>query len=305
MSINQPTILIADDDKRVHALLRKMLEPEYRILSVFNGIEALERIDTLEENQLDLILLDVIMPEMGGYEMFEQFQKRFRGRNIPTIFLTAKVEECYEKKGLGLGAIDYISKPFDSDILLLRVRNHVLQKHLQDRLHQMSMVDVLTNLYNRRQFDLRVEEEWSRCMRHQSELALLMIDVDYFKCFNDTYGHPEGDECLAKIAHTIQDCFRRASDFVARYGGEEFVVLLPDTSLKNGVRLANELLQRVVQLDITHQTSDAADHITVSIGVASVVPESSASLHALIDEADRNLYQAKNGGRNCVVSAEV
>ena len=301
MSIEQPTVLIVEDDLEIRELLSALLQEGYQVITTSNGEEALERIDNLEPDELDLILLDVMMPQMDGFELLHRLRDNFRTETIPVVFLTALNEDEQRKRGLKLGAIDYIVKPFDAEVLLLKVHNHIQQKHHQDRLHQMSMIDVVTNLYNRRQFDIRLGEEWNRCMRNERELALLMIDIDYFKRYNDAYGHTVGDNCLAKVANGIQSVFMRSSDFVARYGGEEFVVLLPETNLEQAIQLANQALKKMDELDIPNVGSKISPHITVSIGIAATLPETKTSEIELVVAADKRLYQAKERGRGCVM----
>lgn len=301
MSIDHPTLLVVEDEPAIQILLLSLLEPHYQVLTASDGVEALERIAGLEADELDLILLDVMMPRMSGHECLEEIRKVPAGAMVPVIFLSALGENEEIKQGLKGGAVDYIIKPFDPELLLIKVSNHIQQKHHKDQLHQMSMVDPVTGLYNRRLFDERLKEEWNRCLRINAELTLLMIDIDHFKYYNDHYGHAEGDRCLALVAEGIHSVFQRSSDFVARYGGEEFVVVLPQTSLQDGLRLANRLLEQMSALAIPNAASRTSDRVTVSVGVAAMVPAPEFGAQDLVVAADSQLYQAKANGRNCVM----
>jgi len=297
----KPTVLFVDDEEDFHFIMEALLSDEYRLLSAYHGKQALELV---EHDPPDLILLDLMMPLMDGYEVFQQLQENPKTADIPVIFLTAMGESAYEHRGIQLGAVDYISKPFNPEILQLRIKNHIELKLSRDKLEQMSMTDALTNLHNRRQLDLRLEEEWHRGMRHQTPLTLLMLDIDYFKQYNDTYGHSSGDRCLAQIAEVIGKNLERPSDFAARYGGEEFSILLPETPTDGGIQIAQRVMDAVRALKIEHKNSAAAPYVTVSIGVASIIPDTHTNEHTLLDAADKNLYRAKESGRNRVESDE-
>jgi len=297
----KPTILFVDDEEDFHFIMEALLSEEYRLLSAYHGKQALELV---EHDPPDLILLDLMMPLMDGYEVFQKLQENPKTADIPVIFLTAMGESTYEHRGIQLGAVDYISKPFNPEILQLRIKNHIELKLSRDKLERMSMTDALTNLHNRRQLNLRLEEEWHRGMRHQTPLTLLMLDIDYFKQYNDTYGHSSGDRCLAQIAEVIEKSLERPSDFAARYGGEEFSVLLPETPTDGGIQIAQRVMEAVHALQIEHKNSTAAPYVTVSIGVASITPDAHTSEQALLDAADKNLYQAKESGRNRIEPAE-
>ena len=189
-----------------------------------------------------------------------------------------------------LGAIDYITKPFSPDLVLLRVKNHMKFKQMSDRFRDMATMDGLTGIANRRRFDLFLEQEWSRSMRAQAPLSLILMDIDFFKPFNDNYGHAEGDECLKKVAQALASCMTRTTDLVARYGGEEFVCVLPETDATGAVKLGEELRKSVSDLKYPHEHSKANDHVTISLGAITVIPELDKKLEDLIPSADKNLY---------------
>lgn len=242
-----------------------------------------------------------MMPGMDGYDVCRNLKNYPETKDIPIVFITAKDETEFEEKGLKAGAIDYIIKPFNPNVLKLRIKNHVELKRSKDLLRQMSYIDGLTGIYNRRLFDQTIEREWRRAIRNSSEISLIMIDIDYFKKYNDTYGHIEGDNCLKKISKVLTTGVKRAGDFCARYGGEEFVILLPDTRLENAEDIAGKIRKNVEDLRIEHRDSEISDFVTISLGVASKIPEiNDADYSILIESADKALYFAKNNGRNRV-----
>jgi len=218
------TLLIVDDEKQNRALLTELLQDEYRIVLAKDGRQALDR---AREHSPDLILLDVLMPEMDGYAVIRALKNGDQTRAIPVIFITALDSVGDEERGLELGAVDYISKPFNPAIVRVRIRNHLQSVQQRRLLEQLAMLDSLTGIPNRRRFSEVYEQEWRRCMRDDVPLSLIVVDVDHFKAFNDNYGHAAGDEVLRRIASSLQTSLRRPGDFVARYGGEEFVMLLP------------------------------------------------------------------------------
>ena len=250
------------------------------------------------ESLPDLILVDVVMPEMDGYETCRRLQAEPLTRDIPVIFVTALNSPDDETRGLEAGAVDFISKPVNAAVVRARVRTHLTLKRQADLLRSLAYIDGLTGVANRRQFDDTLESEWRACRRARSPLALAMIDIDHFKRFNDTYGHQVGDNSLKAVAAVLKGCMGRSHDLVARYGGEEFVCLLPDTDLA-GARTKAEELKRVVQgLAIPHETSSVVPVLTVSLGVVTVVPSAELTPDHLLAAADAQLYEAKRAGRN-------
>jgi len=296
------TLLIVDDEKQNRALLTELLQEEYRIILAKDGRQALDR---AREHNPDLILLDVLMPEMDGYSVIRELKNDDKTRNIPVIFITALDSVGDEERGLELGAVDYISKPFTPAIVRVRIRNHLQSVHQWRLLEQMAMLDSLTGIPNRRRFNDVMEQEWRRCMRDAVPLSLIVVDVDHFKAFNDSYGHAAGDEVLRRIASTLQTSVRRPGDFVARYGGEEFVMLLPGID-SEGARLLAEHTRAAIEAEhIPHAVSDAAPWITISLGGATRIPQENCAIADLFCLADTWLYEAKHGGRNRVAWAPV
>ncbi len=300
MSLRHSTLLIVEEDEEVLALLEPMFSEQYQIVIVGNKEEAITSIDQMEPDELDLVLLDVSKSAVERMELLGWLHENLRTEGVPVILLSAQHEEKLVHEGLASGAIDYIIKPFDPELLKLKVRNHIKQKQCQDRLHDTSMIDVVTSLYNRRLFDIRIEDEWQRSMRHRREMAVMMVDIDEFQQFNDSYGQSAGDRCLAKIANEIQSVFRRSSDFVAHYGKDEFVVILPECGLRVVSELAEKVQRQIEQLQIPNQSSKILEVVTVSIGVASVVADHSSTYKQLINLAERRLHEARSAGCNCV-----
>lgn len=291
------TLLIADDEKQNRTLLLELLKNDYRIILAKNGVQALER---AREHAPDLILLDVMMPEMDGYATIHQLKEEENTRDIPVIFISALDSASDEEKGLELGAVDYITKPFHPSIVRIRVRNHLQMLHQRRLLEQLALLDSLTEIPNRRRFAQVFEQEWHRALRSRKPLSMVVVDVDHFKRYNDTYGHAAGDEILRRVAQTLSDTARRASDFVARYGGEEFILLLPEMDAGDAQIFVERVRQEIEALKLSHSTSPVLPWITVSMGGATVIPDSPQPDTDFFCLADSFLYQAKRDGRNRV-----
>lgn len=291
-------ILIVDDEAANIKLLANALKSEYQISFARNGSEALALLGG--ETPVDLVLLDIMMPGMNGYELCHRLKADPATCNIPVIFITAMSEVEDETRGLEIGAVDYITKPFTMAIVKARVRTHLELKRHRDLLENLSSLDGLTGIPNRRRFDEVARKEWKRSIREGVPLSLLLIDIDGFKAFNDNYGHLAGDDCLKQVATTLAHVIRRPSDFLARYGGEEFVALLPRTDRAGAAIVAEQMREAVAGLGIPHAHSPTAPNLTISLGVATVLPTIRHSLSGLIDAGDQALYRAKHGGRNRV-----
>lgn len=294
-SATNPRLLIVDDDPYNIHLLANIFSDNYEISFATNGKKALEL--ALQEKP-DLILLDVIMPEMNGYEVCKELKCNPNTLQIPIIFVTAHSHASEEIRGLEIGAADYISKPFSPAIVKIRVKNQIDLKQLQEKLTQLATTDGLTGMANRRCFDERLSTEWNRALRMQHPLTVVMLDVDWFKNYNDYYGHPVGDECLKQIANLLIESCHRNNDFVARYGGEEFAMILPET--ENPSVIMQNLNLALKALAIPHATSEFGQ-VTLSIGISTRVPRHNESPYMLVSEADEALYTAKNKGRNRAV----
>lgn len=300
---SKQTILIVDDEPINIKALQLVLGEEHDLAFATTGQMALRM--AAESPQPDLILMDIVMPGLDGFEVCSRLKHDARTRNIPVVFLTARWETSEEARGLELGAVDYIRKPFSPPIIKARIRNHLELKKHRDLLENLSALDGLTNIPNRRRFDEIYAHEWNRSLRNKAPISLLFIDIDHFKNYNDAYGHLAGDDCLKAVARVLQSSLGRTADFLARFGGEEFIILLPETD-QNGCRHLAEAIRRAVEkLGIEHKASPVAGHITVSIGAVTCSDITRCDSSTFLDHADRLLYQAKHEGRNQVRAATI
>lgn len=329
--MNNFKVLIVDDIKENLYSLELLLEDEdMELVTAQSGQEALEK--TLDHDFF-LILMDVQMPGMNGYETAELLRGNSRTKNIPIIFVTANNrDEDQMFKGYDAGAVDFLVKPLATQILkskinvfrtfhkqqqeLIRKTDELngiiseleeLQQELEEKNEQLKILssrDGLTGLYNRRSFDIFLEEEWSRALRNSSSLAVVMADIDEFKLYNDHYGHVKGDDCLESVAAIFNNSFQRCIDRVARYGGEEFIALLPETDMKGAEMLSENLINTIRESRIPHEGSSRSPHLTISLGVCTVRPNQSLNTTDLLKCVDRALYKAKDKGRDRWVSCE-
>lgn len=294
----QASILIVDDIPTNIQVLAEALRQQHRVKVATNGRDALAIAHA--EPLPDMILLDVMMPEMDGFEVCRQLKADPATRHIPVIFVTAKDDVADEEHGLMLGAVDYIAKPFHLPVVRARVRNHLALKLKADLLESLANIDSLTDIPNRRSLDEKLEAEWRRCQRSGQPLSLIMLDIDHFKAFNDHYGHGAGDICLVTVATTLARNLSRPGDMMARYGGEEFAVVLPETDLAGASQMA-ERMREALAIQRMPQAPDTGNGmVTLSAGVASGVPDEASSIASLLEAADRKLYEAKRQGRNRV-----
>lgn len=305
ISINQifeATILAVDDDTSVILALRKMLAVYGRSLFATSGLQALE----VARTELpDLILLDMEMPGMDGLEVCRALKANSETADIPVLFITSHSEPGFEEKVFAVGAADYIPKPLNPAVVMARAKIHLDNRLALAKLRSLAQTDGLTGVANRRSFDERLGQEWARALRQQSPLSLLMIDIDEFKKYNDSFGHQQGDVCLQAVASALNAAIRRPADFVARFGGEEFVMLLPETNTEGAAVMAEQLVKKVESLGLAHAVTAARPSITISVGYAALTPvaanESRPRVEDLLSAADSALYQAKRAGRNCSV----
>ena len=291
------TLLIVDDEKLNRTLLTELLQNDYRIILAKTGEQALERAG---EHLPDLILLDVLMPGMDGFATIRALKRNDATRDIPVIFISALDAPADEERGLELGAVDYIAKPFHPSIVRVRVRNQLQSVHQRRLLEQLAQIDPLTEIANRRRFAAALAQEWRRCLRASGPLSLLVLDVDRFKAFNDSFGHAAGDIVLKRIAQAIQAVLKRPGDLAARYGGEEFVVILPEIDAAGAMALAEQIRVQVEALRIGHSPAAGQPWVTVSIGGDCTIPTTPELDDELFRRADRQLYEAKRAGRNRV-----
>lgn len=314
-------ILIVDDNPDNLTILREILsEKEYRVRPALSGEIALKAIQT---GMPDLILLDVIMPGMSGFEVCSTLKSDPQTMDVPIIFISALSETEDKVKGFQAGGVDFISKPFNAAEVVARVQTHLtLRKmHLQllaeieerkrteialekanEELERLASMDGLTQIANRRQFDSFLQKEWKRLRRDKAPLSLILCDIDFFKRYNDTYGHIAGDKCLKEVAQGISKAVKRPADLVARYGGEEFAVILTNTDLEGAFQVAEEIQDEISKLKIPHEQSDVSQFVSLSMGVSSIIPDGSSESEAFVDGVDKYLYQAKETGRNKIVA---
>jgi diguanylate cyclase (GGDEF)-like protein len=296
----RPRLLIVDDQPLNIRLLNQVFQADCEVFVATSGADALAFCET----QLpDLILLDVVMPGLDGFEVCRQLKRDPRTREIPVVFVTSQSDTTEEEDGLAVGAVDFIAKSASANVMRARVNTLMTLKRQTDLLRSMARVDGLTGLANRRHFDEKLDAEWRRCGRSASALALILIDLDHFKLFNDCYGHQAGDACLQQVAACLKGQFTRSHDLVARYGGEEFVCVLPETPLAGAAAKARTLEGAIRDLRIAHEKTEVPGGIvTISLGVAAAVPSVGADCASLILSADRSLYLAKGAGRGQVMT---
>ncbi len=295
----KPRLLLVDDQPLNIRVMHGIFTQECDLFMATNGAQALK---ICAEQSPDLILLDIVMPDMDGFEVCRRLKAEEQTKHIPVIFITGHTEAEEETKGLELGAVDFISKPFNPDVLRARVRTHLTLKFQSDILRNLVYLDGLTGVFNRRYFDQQFEREWARAARQHAVLSLILVDVDHFKKYNDHYGHQQGDECLREIASLLLKSCKRGTDIVARYGGEEFICLLPDTGHDDAMALAHSIEVNVRRRALSHAASPVADVVTVSAGVATSL-SAQESAHDLLALADAELYLAKEEGRGRVLGA--
>lgn len=323
-------VLIVDDRPENLLTLEGLLEqPGINIIRANSGEEALAH---MLDYDFALVLLDVQMPGMDGYEVAELMRGNRKTKHIPIIFVTAEVKgKAQVFKGYESGAVDYLFKPLDAHIFKSKVgvfielfhhKEALKQKgleldqklaeleELQQQLEQtneqlllLSITDGLTGLLNKRQFNANFSHEWKRAHRNKSPLSLLFIDIDFFKAYNDTYGHTKGDECLVQVAQALAETVKRDVDRTARVGGEEFAIILPDTELEGAQFVAEHVRNNIESLAIPHDGSPVSAHVTVSVGAASIVPTQKEDTLSLMKAADAALYRAKGDGRNVCCAA--
>ena len=329
-NVHQGNLLIVDDHlDNVRSLALLLNKSGYLVRKATSGEMALE---TIQVAAPDLVLLDIRMPEIDGYEVCERLKANPETNNIPVIFLSASNDTDDKVKAFTVGGADYVTKPFQAEEVLARVRHQmtilrqqrqlIIQNHrlrqIEAALQQANLelecianTDFLTRVANRRCFDTLLEQEWQRLRREQQPISLILCDIDYFKQYNDRYGHPAGDTCLQQIAAVISKCIKRPSDIVARYGGEEFAILLPNTNQEGAVTVVETIQQSLQCLQIPHAASAIDQYVTLSAGIACLIPELDGLTQKLIAEADAALYQAKQrrntwatvGSDSCVASA--
>lgn len=290
-------ILVVEDGLLNQFVLQRILGDFYTLDKAYTAEEAMQKV---QEFRPHLILLDIILPDANGFDVLSALKGMEETRHIPVIIITSLDSEADEEKGFLLGAVDYIKKPFKNAIVLARVNTQMRIIRQMQTIEQLGLIDGLTGISNRRAFDNQSHYEWGRAIREQSEISMLMLDIDKFKAYNDTYGHPQGDLMLQSAARMMKSSLKRSTDLLFRYGGEEFAVLLPETGMSGVQTVAEKLRQNVEQMRVPCLGSKEVTKITVSIGAAIMRPQIADQLSDLIKRSDQMLYRAKNGGRNQV-----
>ncbi|MET3131703.1 diguanylate cyclase (GGDEF)-like protein [Oxalobacteraceae bacterium GrIS 1.11] len=296
----QNLILIIDDSVDAIYLLSGMLKDQGTILFATSGADGIE---LARRHRPQLILLDIDMHLMDGYEVCRRLKADSDLQDCAIIFVTAHSTMESEIAAFDAGAVDFIAKPLNMPVVRARVRTQLKLQRASAVLLQLANKDGLTGLFNRRYFDEQLEREFLRHQRHALPLSLAFIDIDCFKLYNDHYGHQQGDVCLKTVAKTIGATTLRSAEIAARYGGEEFVVLLPHTAPADAEKYGARLCQLIAGLALPHGHSPVSNHVTISVGLASIVPDDGNTAHTVLAEADRALYLAKSCGRNRAVAA--
>ena len=290
-------IMVIDDSPVQAEFLSSILKDDYEV-SVFHTTQ--EGLEAAKAGGYSLILLDVVMPGMDGFTLLKELKGTELTKNIPVILLTSLSDVQYEERGLLLGAVDYVTKPFSPVIIKARVNTHIQLYQYQMQFKEQAMVDGMTGIANRRRYEGESQIKWQEAVRFGLPFSICMMDIDKFKVYNDTFGHPAGDQVIASVAKTASSHFRRATDLFARYGGEEFVAVFVGNDGRSAFEFLREIRQAVEDLHIPHDPQ-VGQWVTVSIGGVTLVPKVGESYETYLKLADTMLYDAKRFGRNQVV----
>lgn len=290
----RPLVLIVDDNRTNSTFCEKLLSRSgYETAVCSSGEEAM---DFMGKNTPDLILLDIVMPGIDGFQFCDQLKRTPRLKDTPVIFLSAMNDETSIINGFKCGGVDFITRPFRAQELIARTRTHIELKKAKEKLLTMAVTDELTGLFNRRYFMNRLNQEFERVKRYESIFTFIMIDIDYFKRINDTHGHLAGD-CVLRNAADIMKKSLRLSDTVGRIGGEEFAILLPETEIEYGVEIAERLRKKIDESELDFECKSLK--LTISAGISDS-DSGDLTVDAVLNRADMALYSAKEDGRNRV-----
>lgn len=290
-------ILIVDDSPLQTAQLKAILENDYDITTAQTAAEGLA---CARSGDFSLILLDVVMPEMDGFVLLKKLQEEIITQHTPVILITSLSDAENEERGLTLGAVDYITKPYHPPIVRARVNTHIKLSRYRRQVEQSAMIDPMTGVSNRRGYENCYYRKWQDAVRLKAPISLCMMDIDKFKVYNDTFGHPAGDRVIRAVAGVAADYLRRSTDFFARYGGEEFVAIIQGNDAETAFTQLRRLREAVENLHIPHNP-EVSQWVTVSIGGVTIRPKMSDSYNTYLEIADTMLYDAKRYGRNQVV----
>ncbi len=295
--MDKDKILVIDDSAVQTEFLCSILKDDYELAVCHTAEEGLS---AAKEGGFSLILLDVVMPGMDGFMLLRELKATVLTKHIPVILLTSLADIQYEERGLLLGAVDYVTKPFSPVIIRARVNTHIQLFRYQMQYREQAMVDELTGVANRRRYESESAARWQEAVRFGLPFTICMFDIDKFKLYNDTFGHPAGDKVISTVAQKVSSFFWRATDLFARYGGEEFVAVFVGSEARPSYEFMKTIRQAVEDLHIPH-SSPVSQWVTVSIGGVTVVPKLGEQLETYLKSADAMLYDAKRLGRNRVV----
>ncbi len=290
-------ILVIDDSPVQSGFLSSILADDYESTICHTAEEGLE---AAKEGGYSLILLDVNMPGMDGFALLQELKGTEITRHVPVILITSLSDVQYEERGLLLGAVDYITKPFKPVIVKARVNTHIQLYHYQMQFKERAMIDELTGVANRRRYEDESASRWREAIRFQIPFSICMFDIDKFKLYNDTFGHPAGDKVITAVAQTAASHFHRSTDLFARYGGEEFVAVFLGEQGASAFEFMKTVRQSVEDLHIPHN-SPVSPWVTISVGGVTLTPRRGDKLADNLKLADTMLYEAKRAGRNQVV----
>lgn len=290
-------VLIIDDSLMQAEYLQSIIKDDYETTICHTAADGL---DMAGSGAYSLILLDVILPDMDGFKLLKIFKEMPLTKHVPVILITGLSDIQHEEKGLLLGAVDYITKPFSPIIIKARVGNHIRMHHYQVQFMQQAMIDELTGIPNRRCYEEERHAKWRMAARLKLPFSICMFDIDHFKLYNDTYGHPAGDKVISTLAKTVSFHLRRSTDFFARYGGEEFIALLIGNNGASCFEFLKKIRQSVEDLHIPHN-SPVSPWVTVSAGGVTLIPKNEDIYDDYLKMADSMLYEAKRLGRNRVL----
>ncbi len=299
---NNTLILIVDDNLDDLRQLGHLLKDQGEILFATSGESGLFM---AQKHKPDLVIAELNLRDIPGPALCHRLKKQRDSRHCNVVLVSALNSHENELNALEAGALDFICKPYSSPIVKARIKNHALQSREQNLLHILANKDGLTGVYNRRYFENQSRLEIKRHYRQQHPLTLALLDIDHFKCFNDAYGHLQGDICLKEVAQALFTSSRRPGEFVARYGGEEFAVILPNTDISDAKKYGQWICERILSLAIPHTRSEPVPFVSISIGIVSVIPTNHTSIENMINTADSALYLAKESGRNQFKAATI